>query len=87
MNVVAVRLKTQLNSVLFAKTLVRKDVASASASNPSDAPSEDAQNPKEVNNDEFTSKAQVMTLMTTDVDRVSEFAWHFYSLVGKSPAV
>jgi len=83
MTVIAVRLKTQLNSILFAKTLVRKDVASASAGNSSDAPSEEPQGPKKENDDEFTSKAQVMTLMTTDVDRVSEFAWHFDTLVGK----
>lgn len=25
-----------------------------------------------------------MTLMTTDVDRVSEFSWHVFSLVGAS---
>jgi hypothetical protein len=31
--------------------------------------------------EEFSSKAQVMTLMTTDVDRVSDFAWHLFSLV------
>jgi hypothetical protein len=31
--------------------------------------------------EEFSSKAQVMTLMTTDVDRVSEFGWHLFSLV------
>ena len=31
---------------------------------------------------EFSSKAQIMTLMTTDVDRVSEFAWHFFALIG-----
>ena len=33
---------------------------------------------------EFSSKAQIMTLMTTDVDRVSEFAWHLFTLVGQS---
>ena len=27
-----------------------------------------------------------MTLMTTDVDRVSEFAWHLFTLVGACPA-
>lgn len=32
--------------------------------------------------DEFSSKAQVMTLMTTDVDRVSGIAWQAYALVG-----
>ena len=83
MTVIAVRLKTQLNSILFAKTLVRKDVASASTGNPPGAPSDGPEEPKKENSDEFTSKAQVMTLMTTDVDRVSEFAWHFYTLVGK----
>jgi len=31
--------------------------------------------------EEFSSKAQVMTLMTTDVDRVSDFSWHLFSLV------
>ena len=31
---------------------------------------------------EFGSKAQVMTLMTTDVDRVSEFSWHIFTIVG-----
>lgn len=31
---------------------------------------------------DFSSKAQIMTLMTTDVDRVSEFAWHMFALVG-----
>ena len=33
--------------------------------------------------DDFSSRAQVMTLMTTDVDRVSEFAWHLFSLIGE----
>jgi hypothetical protein len=35
---------------------------------------------------EFSSKAQIMTLMTTDVDRVSDFSWHMFSLVGASPS-
>ncbi|KZP24913.1 hypothetical protein FIBSPDRAFT_1041724 [Athelia psychrophila] len=26
--------------------------------------------------EDFSSKAQIMNLMTTDVDRVAEFAWH-----------
>ena len=29
-------------------------------------------------------KTSFMTLMTTDVDRVSEFAWHNFSLIGMS---
>lgn len=31
--------------------------------------------------EEFSSKAQVMTLMTTDVDRVSDFSWHLFTFV------
>ncbi|KAH7344787.1 multidrug resistance-associated ABC transporter [Rhizoctonia solani] len=84
------RLKIQLNTTLFAKTLIRKDIASAGSA-PSGAPSRPstpggeagpANEPKEgPDEDDFSSKAQVHTLMTTDVDRVSEFSWHFFSLV------
>lgn len=84
-----VRLRIQLNSILFAKTLVRKDVASSTGS----APGTDAAAPtptpegdgkkaeKKDDEDSFSSKAQIMTLMTTDVDRVSEFAWHLFTIV------
>jgi hypothetical protein len=81
---VQVRLKLQLNSVLFAKTLVRKDVASSApppSSKISDNANSDTESP-EKDEDNFSSKAQIMTLMTVDVDRVSEFAWHMFSLVG-----
>ena len=96
---VQVRLRIQLNSILFAKTLVRKDVASSAAPT---SESEDSNGKAKVvptqetsgsqpdiakkdgDEGEFSSKAQIMTLMTTDVDRVSEFAWHMYTLVGLS---
>ena len=82
--IVQLRLKNQLNSVLFAKTLVRKDVVS-SAPPPSSEASEngksDTKTPKK-DEDEFQSKAQIMTLMTADVGKVCEFAWHIFSLVG-----
>lgn len=77
----------QLNSILFAKTLVRKDVASASGSAPGGEASEaprpagDEDTKKKEDENTFSSKAQIMTLMTTDVDRVSEFAWHIFTLV------
>ncbi|KAJ7255868.1 multidrug resistance-associated ABC transporter [Mycena haematopus] len=80
-----VRIRNQLNSILFAKTLVRKDVAS-SAPPPTntkdkvDAPTA-TETEKKDDEDDFSSKAQIMTLMTTDVDRVSEFAWHLFTLV------
>jgi hypothetical protein len=83
-----VSMRVQLNSILFAKTLVRKDVASSSGpsenkakdKNDSDSASENSE--KKDDEDEFSSKAQIMTLMTTDVDRVSEFSWHMFTLVG-----
>jgi len=84
---VQVRLKIQLNSVLFAKTLVCKDVAS-SAPPPSSAVVKNIENgtlvteTPEQDEENFSSKAQIMTLMTTDVDRVSDFTWHIFTLVG-----
>jgi hypothetical protein len=84
-----VSIRVQLNSILFAKTLVRKDVASSSGSsenktNNYDNPDAASESSKKEDEDDFTSKAQVMTLMTTDVDRVSEFGWHVFTLVGAS---
>ncbi|RDB27902.1 ATP-dependent bile acid permease [Hypsizygus marmoreus] len=86
---IQVRLRIQLNSILFAKTLVRKDVASSApppskkevtgAANGQNA--EESIEKKKKDEDDFSSKAQIMTLMTTDVDRVSEFAWHLFALV------
>ena len=82
---VPVRFKAQLNSVLFAKTLVRKDVASSAPlshlSKVSENGNADTDTP-EKDEDNFSSKAQIMTLMTTDVDRVSDSAWHIFTLLG-----
>ena len=87
---IQVRLKIQLNTLLFSKTLVRKDVAS-SAAKPAHANAKGAENDGKAeedddsdDSDEFSSKAQIMTLMTTDVDTVSDFSWHLFALVGKS---
>jgi hypothetical protein len=127
--VVQLHIKIQLNTMLFAKTLVRKSIASTASSD-----SKEKEAPKDGKKDvtptgaqasigpslpntetgtvetgtqvgsvtatgttaingnttggavvkkeeEFSSKAQVMTLMTTDVDRVSDFSWHLFSLV------
>lgn len=82
-------MRVQLNSVLFAKTLVRKDVASSSSPSENKAKDKDSDTASEssektVEEGDFSSKAQIMTLMTTDVDRVSEFSWHIFTLVGAS---
>ncbi|KAF8888647.1 P-loop containing nucleoside triphosphate hydrolase protein [Infundibulicybe gibba] len=80
---IQVRLRIQLNTTLFAKTLVRKDVASSAAplvrpvsGETSESPNANRGSESKSKEDEFSSKAQVMTLMTTDVDRVSEIAEH-----------
>ena len=92
-----IRLIIQLNSVLFAKTLVRKNVASSSPPPPPSSSSlaeedgeagnavgtdTDETSEEDEDNNNFSSKAQIMTLMTTDVNRVSDFGWHILSLVG-----
>lgn len=87
-----VSLRVQLNSILFAKTLVRKDVASSSSLSENKAKDKDdtdtaSESSEKDEQGEFSSKAQIMTLMTTDVDRVSEFSWHMFTLVGASRAV
>ncbi|CAL1699089.1 unnamed protein product [Somion occarium] len=82
------RLRIQLNSILFAKTLIRKDIASSSGPAPgtttagaeNGASNTKKDEKKKEDEDEFSSKAQVMTLMTTDVDRVSDFSWHIFTL-------
>ena len=82
--IVQLRLKVQLNSVLFAKTLVRKDVVSSAPPSSSEADENGKSNTetqKKVE-DNFSSKAQILTLMTTDVDRVCQFVWHIFSLIG-----
>ena len=62
--------------------MVRKDsVSSAPPSKDKDKDNDDAE--KESDEGDFSSKAQIMTLMTTDTDRMSEFAWHFFALVGE----
>jgi len=71
-----------MNTVLFQKTLVRKDVASSAASKP-DSEEENGDKKKDEEDDDFSSKAQIMTLMTTDVDRVSEFGYHLFTFVGE----
>ena len=76
-------LRIQINTILFAKTLVRKDGASSSPPTATGDAAKLGEGKEKDSDDDFSSKAQIMTLMTTDVDRVSEFSWHFFSLVGR----
>ncbi|PSR83532.1 hypothetical protein PHLCEN_2v5686 [Hermanssonia centrifuga] len=84
-----VRLRVQVNSILFAKTLVRKDITSSAAGDDKKNTSSDAENSngdgagpanEKQDGNEFSSKAQIMTLMTIDVSRVSALAWHIFYL-------
>lgn len=85
-SVIQIRLRAQLNTMLFAKTLVRKDVVSSGTSASDETTDKkskttDGENKeKDEEENEFSSKAQVMTLMTTDVDRVSEFSYHLFAI-------
>ena len=111
-----------MNTILFAKTLVRKDIASSSPpssssttpapassaastlalpitptpATPDSAPTtlpveadvgstkgDDTKTAGSSDEEDFSSKAQIMTLMTTDVDRVADFSYHYFSLIGK----
>ncbi|KAJ4488652.1 multidrug resistance-associated ABC transporter [Lentinula lateritia] len=75
------RFRIQLSTILFAKTLIRKDsVSSTPPKKDKDQDHKSSENSSDEDED-FTSKAQIMTLMTTDTDRLSEFAWHFFALV------
>ncbi len=88
-----VRLRVQANSILFAKTLVRKDITSSAAGDDKKNTSSDAENSngdgagpanEKQDGNEFSSKAQIMTLMTIDVSRVSALAWHIFYLFSAS---
>ncbi|TFK32340.1 multidrug resistance-associated ABC transporter [Crucibulum laeve] len=67
-NTLRTGLRLQLNTILFAKTLARKDVASSISSG------DRGEDPNDL-----SSKAQVMTLMTTDVNRVSDLSRHIFT--------
>ena len=86
-NVIQVRLRAQLNSILYVKTLQRKDIVSSSTSpsNPSPGGEQAADGIAlgiKDGEDDLSSKTQVMTLMTTDVDRVSDLPTRLFLLIG-----
>lgn len=80
-------IKMQLNTMLFAKTLVKKDIASSVGDEKSDDKGKEAgaeeKDTKEDDPDDdgVSSKTQIMTLFTVDVDRVTEFVFHEFALI------
>jgi hypothetical protein len=82
-------IRLQLNSLLFAKTLAKKDIASSTEAksttvNQGKGDAEDKADKKEEEDDDdegVSSKTQIMTLFTVDVDRVTDFIWHEFALI------
>ncbi|OXG63652.1 ATP-binding cassette transporter [Cryptococcus neoformans CHC193] len=86
------KIRLQLNTMLFKKTLLKKDIAANSGdSGQVGGVREEAakdKKRKEENGDSnaedgeaVTSKTQIMTLFTVDVDRVTEFVFHLFAVI------
>ncbi|WWC73697.1 uncharacterized protein I206_107669 [Kwoniella pini CBS 10737] len=86
------RIKLQLNTLLFSKTMRKKDIASAGddKGHVGDVKTEAAKDQKrkaageaedEEDEEAVSSKTQIMTLFTVDVDRVTEFVFHLFAVV------
>ncbi|WVQ95827.1 hypothetical protein IAU59_002926 [Kwoniella sp. CBS 9459] len=77
------KIKLQLNTMLFSKTLRKKDIAAAGEDkgdvkdkeNTKDSEGDDTKE-KDEEDEEVSSKTQIMTLFTVDVDRVTDFVFH-----------
>ncbi|WRT69694.1 uncharacterized protein IL334_006684 [Kwoniella shivajii] len=85
------RIKLQLNTLLFSKTLRKKDIAAAGddkghvgdvkAEAVKDQQKKDAGEEENEDEEAVTSKTQIMTLFTVDVDRVTDFVFHLFAIV------
>ncbi|WVQ79183.1 hypothetical protein IAT38_001279 [Cryptococcus sp. DSM 104549] len=86
------KIRLQLNTMLFNKTLVKKDIASvgdgkSQVGGVQDEAKKDKlkkeEDSEEEDDDEeaVSSKTQIMTLFTVDVDRVTEFVFHLFAVV------
>jgi ABC-type multidrug transport system fused ATPase/permease subunit len=86
-----VRFRLQLNTILFSKTLRKKDIAAmgddtgkSEEKDGDDKKGKKDKKKKEKSDGEdegVSSKSQIMTLFTVDVDRVGEFVFHVFTLV------
>ncbi|KAK8849677.1 hypothetical protein IAR55_005012 [Kwoniella newhampshirensis] len=88
------KIKLQLNTMLFNKTLRKKDIAAAGDDKGSiGGVKEEAAKDKKRKDDKgddkeeveesdeaVSSKTQIMTLFTVDVDRVTEFVFHLFAI-------
>ncbi|KAK4047906.1 hypothetical protein OIV83_005089 [Microbotryomycetes sp. JL201] len=84
-SMLSTRIRVQLNTLIFDKTLRRKDVvgisggADASADDENESNEEDSEGGSTKNN--FGNKSQVLNLFTIDVDRVADFAIWCFSII------
>ncbi|CAK9783969.1 P-loop containing nucleoside triphosphate hydrolase protein [Cutaneotrichosporon oleaginosum] len=90
-----IRFKLQLNTILFSKTLRKKDIAAmgddtgkaneeddGDKKGSKDKKKEKKKDKSDDDSDEgISSKSQIMTLFTVDVDRVGDFVFHVFTLV------
>ena len=75
-----VRIKLQLNTILFQKTLVRKDIASSNPDTPKAAPGADADAAAPASGDDATTKADelewvLITCAVITIDPFIVFVW------------
>ncbi|GAA5957081.1 hypothetical protein JCM21900_000787 [Sporobolomyces salmonicolor] len=81
------RIRVQLNTLIFDKTLKRKDVSGVSpvsataSSSPSSEDGDDKKDDDQDENASFGSKASILALFSIDVDRVADFSVWCFSLL------
>jgi hypothetical protein len=87
-SMLATRIRIQLSSLVFNKTLTRKDVSGSAAHKPTTPASASASkgddgkdDEKSKGEDSFSSKSGVLNLFTIDVDRVSDFSIWCFSII------
>jgi hypothetical protein len=85
-HIVGVNIVSQTTGLLFAKTLVRRDVVTIAA-NGSNTKSKSTPKKKEkqTGGAPFAHKAQILTLMSQDVHRIAGLSTHVYTLTGEPP--
>lgn len=79
-HIAGVNIVSQTTGLLFAKTLVRRDVVTIAA-NESNTKSKS----KQTGGAPFAHKAQILTLMSQDVHRIAGLSTHVYTLTGEPP--
>ncbi|KAF7369227.1 Multidrug resistance-associated ABC transporter [Mycena venus] len=75
-HIAGIRIISQTTSILFAKTLVRKDTVVAASAEPKAPPTKTKKN----DDAPFAHKGRILTLMSQDVHRVANLSRHVYTL-------